>query len=357
MAPILNSTVTDVTFVVPGSLSPASTSAFGVVFTDVDTANTSSLEFFGLGGSSLGKFFVPNTVGNETLSFLGVRFDGGEQVVRVRITAGDQPLTAIGCNDCVAMDDFLYAEPQSVAAPEPFTAGFVATGLAGCGCGGGVRDNDSVRRAVLLLIVLTAPVQAQQGQPDPYERHRALVELFKDPDRADLDAVRRALQSALVDPEDLMRSETPLPSGLPRARIPPALAERFQQQFAGDKDAAVRSWIVNYFGRGGQNHDPRTLAIARSVLLKALEDNETYAVQFAGSAMYEWRIPEALPLLVKQLAHPSPIARLGVASGLQGYGAAARPYLPQLEEALKREPEGSTKKTLEAAIARIREGR
>ena len=104
-------------------------------------------------------------------------------------------------------------------------------------------------------------------------------------------------------------------------------------------------------------HDPRALAIGSSVLLRGLEDTDEYVVQFAGSAMYEWKLPEALPLLIKQLSHASSIARMGVAQGLQGYGRTARPYLPQIEEALKREAEGPRKKTLEATLKRIQEGR
>jgi hypothetical protein len=116
----VNSTITDATFFVPGSggLAPASVTAFGAVFLDVDLANVSSLEFFNLNGTSLGTFFVPAATGDNTFSFLGVRFDGGEQIGRVRITAGNQLLGQSNtANDQVALDDFIFSEPQSV--PEP----------------------------------------------------------------------------------------------------------------------------------------------------------------------------------------------------------------------------------------------
>ena len=48
---------------------------------------------------------------------------------------------------------------------------------------------------------------------------------------------------------------------------------------------------------------------------------------------------------------------MGVAAGIQGYAAVAAPYLPQLEAALAAEPEGPTKKTLEATVKRVREAR
>lgn len=116
----LGSTITDVNFLVPGSSTSAFTTAFGVVFSDVDLANISSLQFFDPANVSLGTFFVPNIAGNETFSFLGVQFNSGEQVGRVRITSGNQVLAPGNTlTDLVVMDDFIFAEPRSV--PEPVT--------------------------------------------------------------------------------------------------------------------------------------------------------------------------------------------------------------------------------------------
>jgi len=116
----------DATFFVPGSSNPASVFGFGAVFTDVDLANTSSLEFFDLSNQSLGIFFVPTF--NNGLSFLGVTFT--DAIGRVRITSGN---TALGPNDggavdVVALDDFIYSEPQPV--PEPGTLTLLGTGVA-----------------------------------------------------------------------------------------------------------------------------------------------------------------------------------------------------------------------------------
>lgn len=108
----LGSNITDVTFFLAGTATPATVSAFGAVFTDVDNANTTSIQFFDTSNNSLGTFFVPASGGD--VSFLGVIFDGGERVSRVRITSGN---VALGPNDgppaadVVAMDDFLYSEP------------------------------------------------------------------------------------------------------------------------------------------------------------------------------------------------------------------------------------------------------
>ena len=108
------SVTSDQTFFVPGTTIPASVSGFGAVFTDVD--NVGRLEFFDQSNNSLGVFSAP--VLNNGLSFLGVSFNAGERVARVRITAGTAALAAgvndSGATDVVALDDFIYGEPQPV---------------------------------------------------------------------------------------------------------------------------------------------------------------------------------------------------------------------------------------------------
>jgi hypothetical protein len=126
----LGSTITDVDFVVPGSNIPATVRGFGAVFTDVDLAD-STISYFDQSNALLASFLVVPTAGNETFSFLGVLFDAGERVSRVRITSGN---SILGPNesptlDLVVMDDFIYAEPQ--AAPLPGTFLLMGTGLAG----------------------------------------------------------------------------------------------------------------------------------------------------------------------------------------------------------------------------------
>ena len=50
----LGSPFVDVLFFVPGSTTPAVTTGFGAVFTDVDLANDTSIQFFGVNNNSLG---------------------------------------------------------------------------------------------------------------------------------------------------------------------------------------------------------------------------------------------------------------------------------------------------------------
>jgi hypothetical protein len=137
----VGSNIMDVTFFVPGTSPgglgsgvPATVSAFGAVFTDVDLPTSSSLQLFDIRGNALsGVVNVPTgTVPNQSLSFLGLAANAGERIGRVRITTGT---TALGPNDnpaqgvdVVALDDFIYSEPQAI--PEPASLTLMGLGLA-----------------------------------------------------------------------------------------------------------------------------------------------------------------------------------------------------------------------------------
>ena len=135
----LTSTITDVRFFVPGTNTAALTRGFGSIFSDVDLANTTSIQFFDALDNSMGTFFAPNVVGATapSFSFLGVSF-ATPVVSRVRITSGNHILDNVTNDqngntvDLVVMDDFLYAEPFTTV-PEPATFGLLAAGLAAVG--------------------------------------------------------------------------------------------------------------------------------------------------------------------------------------------------------------------------------
>ena len=120
----LDSNALVVHFFEPGTNNPATTHGFGSVFTDIDLAadkarcgraHHTQIDFLDAAGRSLFASEVPASTGNGGLSFLGAFFPNDE-IAAVRIVSGS---TALGpdetkCIDIVAMDDFIYAEPQPV---------------------------------------------------------------------------------------------------------------------------------------------------------------------------------------------------------------------------------------------------
>jgi hypothetical protein len=115
----LNSTITENLFFVPSgtpgvnSTQPATVKGFGVVFTGVNVGNSTKIEYFDVAGNLLFRRNVlpqPTRLGG--FSFLGVGFDTAS-VFMVRITSGNRILRVPNL-DVVAMDDFIYGEPQAL---------------------------------------------------------------------------------------------------------------------------------------------------------------------------------------------------------------------------------------------------
>ncbi|MGZ8190841.1 MAG: hypothetical protein ACXWTS_06375 [Methylococcaceae bacterium] len=106
----------EVHFFVPGdALKKAAVNSFGAVFADVDKGSTTTVEYISKTGVVLYKGVVPVSPFGG-LSFLGVYFDAGERVAKVRITNGNAALHRANSDsywqDLVTMDDFIYGEPQ-----------------------------------------------------------------------------------------------------------------------------------------------------------------------------------------------------------------------------------------------------
>jgi len=116
----IGSNVMDVLFQVAGQPSPAEVTGFGVVFTDVDVAGKTTVEFFDRNGLSLALIQAPVRSNAAGLSFAGAKFNTAI-VARVRITLGTGALganvndvTAAGAVDVVAVDNFVYGEPRAI---------------------------------------------------------------------------------------------------------------------------------------------------------------------------------------------------------------------------------------------------
>ena len=112
------SNVFDVLFEVAGQPTPAVSSGFGVVFSDVDVANATTVELFAQDGSSLGVVAAPVRSDAAGFSFVGVSFNQAV-IARIRITLGTGALgadvndiSAGGVKDVVVVDNLIYGEPK-----------------------------------------------------------------------------------------------------------------------------------------------------------------------------------------------------------------------------------------------------
>jgi hypothetical protein len=110
----------EVTFVVPGSDTPAGVTGFGVVFSDVDRVGAASIKLFNADGQSLGQYHAPVRSDANGHSFVGVVFKD-PIVARVVSSSGQAPLAAGvldvsdgGNRDLVVFDDLLFGEPQEL---------------------------------------------------------------------------------------------------------------------------------------------------------------------------------------------------------------------------------------------------
>jgi hypothetical protein len=108
----------DQLFEVAGQPTPAVTRGFGIVLSDVDVADKTTIQLFAQDGSSLGTYSAPVRSDAAGLSFVGVTYDNAI-VARVRITLGTG---ALGVNvndisdggtlDLVVLDNLIYGEPK-----------------------------------------------------------------------------------------------------------------------------------------------------------------------------------------------------------------------------------------------------
>jgi len=108
----------EVDFKLAGTTTNGLVKGFGVVFSDVDKAAATRVEYFDANGVEIASIASPALLGAQGFAFVGAVFDS-PIVARVLITSGEAALNATitdvsagGTTDLVVMDDFIYGEPQ-----------------------------------------------------------------------------------------------------------------------------------------------------------------------------------------------------------------------------------------------------
>ena len=93
---------------------------FGIVLSDVDLADQTTIQLFRQDGSSLGSYSAPVRSDEGGFSFVGVTFTDAI-IARVRITLGTgalganvEDISAGGAVDLVVLDNLIYSEPRRI---------------------------------------------------------------------------------------------------------------------------------------------------------------------------------------------------------------------------------------------------
>jgi hypothetical protein len=121
--PLYREPVVFISFKVPGTSTSATVSGFGAVFTDVNLTGSTHMSFYDLNNGSLGTFTVPAASGHQMVSFCGVVFPGARissVSMKVGTASVSNSVLEDATHDIVALDDFVYAEPQPFP-PPPLT--------------------------------------------------------------------------------------------------------------------------------------------------------------------------------------------------------------------------------------------
>jgi hypothetical protein len=106
--------ITEIRFLLPGTNTAAYVNSFGLIFSDVDNAEASTVAIYE-GDKLIGT--AKAQAADKKFSFVGLHIRNAK-ITRVKITSGNTTLAAGVADgtakDIVVMDDFIYSEPKAL---------------------------------------------------------------------------------------------------------------------------------------------------------------------------------------------------------------------------------------------------
>lgn len=195
---------------------------------------------------------------------------------------------------------------------------------------------------------VTARRWRDQERPVLVSVEPRLLELVRtDPD----ERVRRA---ALIAAGNLdAQPDVSDKSAVGRVRISDPFADFLASAYSNEQSTSVRAEIIRALS-AARSDSPRRVQALRA----ALGDVAPIVVQYAVLGIGDAKVESALPDVVSILeSHSSVRVRVAAAQAVAMFGASAASYLSRLRDALAREPDEITRRTIAGTIAVVERGK
>jgi hypothetical protein len=227
------------------------------------------------------------------------------------------------------------------------------------------NDSVAVRLTAIESIVYRTQVASRQGK-STFATTRDLLASFKDifvrllKDDSEPRVRHEALLAlGLLQTEPTVLQAIPNPSGVQDAQLAPGFIQTLADVYKTDQSALLRSEVMKTFAL--QRHETRSesLTIMTGVIREGLTDPSADVLMFAATGVATFQLGDVAPEVAYLLKHRDAKVRMAAAQAIGSFGKSpqASAYVQVLRNALIDEQDEITRRTLEAAIARLQQGK